>query len=167
MIRAAVALLLLLTLSACGFQPQLRDTTGQYDISIPAIEGRDGQLLRAALVQRINRFNQPKTPSYVLDLALTVRAREVVRFDTVDCAATGLDCTWLEIVAASPVVVRANSLRHANLIVWRGQAVGRADLRLSQLGWAGAPTLEQAQEQALIQLADDIAAQVALALSRL
>ena len=63
MIRAAFALLLL-GLAACGFQPQLRDTSGQYDISIPAIEGRDGQVLRAALVQRINRFNQPKTPAY-------------------------------------------------------------------------------------------------------
>ncbi|MGB1155909.1 MAG: hypothetical protein ACPG42_03750 [Alphaproteobacteria bacterium] len=167
MIRVGVALLLFLGLAACGFQPQLRDTTGQYDISIPAIDGREGQILRAALVQRINRFNQPKTPAYVLDLALQVEAREVVRFDDASCAATGQDCTWLEITAVSPVVIRANTLRHSNLLVWRGQGVGRADLRLSQLGWAGAPTLEQAKEQALTQLADDIAAQVALALSKL
>lgn len=168
MIRAAFALLLLLLgLAACGFQPQLRDTSGQYDISIPAIEGRDGQVLRAALVQRINRFNQPKTPAFVLDLALVVQAREVVRFEEAGCAATGQDCTWLEIVAQTPVTIRANTLSHDNLLVWNGMARGRADLRLAQLGWAGQPTLEQAKERALIQLADDIAAQVGIALSRL
>ena len=167
MFRAAFALLLVLGLAACGFQPTLRDTSGQYDISVPLLDGRDGQLLRAALVQRINRFNQPKTPSFVLDLALQVEAREVVRFDDPNCAATGENCTWLEIAAVSPVIIRAGSLSHANLVVWEGQGRGRADLRLSQLGWAGQPTLEQAQEQAIEQLADDIAAQVAIALARL
>lgn len=168
MIRAAgVALLLMLGLAACGFRPMLRDTTGQYDISIPAIEGREGQILRAALVQRVNRFNQPVTPAYVLDLQLAVQAREVVRFDDAACATTGQDCTWLEIVAQSPVTIRANTLSHSNLIVWQGVARGRADVRLAQLGWAGAPTLEAAKEQALVQLADDIAAQVHLGLSRL
>jgi hypothetical protein len=167
MIRAVVALMLMVGLAACGFQPSLRDTSGQYDISIPPLEGREGQILRAALVQRINRFNQPKTPTYVLDLALQVEAREVVRLDDATCAGTGSDCTWLEIVAFTPVQIRSNSLTYANLKVWDGQARGRADLRLSQLGWAGQPTLEQAQEQALVQLADDIAAQVAVALKRL
>ena len=52
-------------------------------------------------------------------------------------------------------------------MVWQGVARGRADVRLAQLGWAGAPTLEQAKERALIQLADDIAMQVGLALPRL
>ncbi|MAW52363.1 MAG: hypothetical protein CME01_06010 [Geminicoccus sp.] len=165
--RAALALLMLLGLAACGFQPQLRDTSGQYDISIPALDGRDGQILRAALVQRVNRFNQPITPTYVLDLALAVEAREVVRFEQEGCAASGQNCTWLEIVAQSPVTIRANSLSHGNLMVWQGVARGRADVRLAQLGWAGAPTLEQAKERALIQLADDIAMQVGLALSRL
>ena len=57
MIRVGAALLfLLLSLAGCGFQPQLRDSTGQYDIAIPSIAGRDGQVLRAALVQRLNRF---------------------------------------------------------------------------------------------------------------
>jgi hypothetical protein len=167
MIRAAFALLMLLGLAACGFQPSLRDTSGQFDISIPAVEGRDAQILRAALVQRVNRFNQPKIPAFVLELNLAVEAREVVRFDEAACARTGQDCTWLEIVAQSPVIIRANSLSHSNLMVWQGMAQGRADVRLAQLGWAGAPTLEQAKERAVLQLADDIAAQIALALTRL
>lgn len=167
MVRAALALLMLVGLAACGFQPQLRDTSGQYDIAVPAIEGRDGQILRAALVQRVNRFNQPKISSYILDLDLVVQAREVVRFEDAGCAATGQDCTWLEIVAQTPVRIRANTLSHDNLLVWNGVARGRADVRLAQLGWAGQPTLEQAKESALIQLADDIAAQVGIALSRL
>lgn len=167
MVRAALALLMLVGLAACGFQPQLRDTSGQYDIAVPAIEGRDGQILRAALVQRVNRFNQPKISSYILDLDLVVQAREVVRFEDAGCAATGQDCTWLEIVAQTPVKIRANTLSHNNLLVWNGVARGRADVRLAQLGWAGQPTLEQAKERALIQLADDIAAQVGIALSRL
>ena len=168
MIRAGFALLLmLLGLAGCGFQPLLRDTSGQFDIAIPAIEGRDGQILRAALVQRINRFNQPATPAFVLDLALVVEAREVVRFDQTDCAASGQNCTWLEIVAFSPVTIRANTLSHSNLMVWQGVVRGRADVRLAQLGWAGAPSLDAAKAQALTQLADDIAAQVALALSQL
>ena len=167
MIRAALALLMVVGLAGCGFQPQLRDTSGQYDIAVPALEGRDGQVLRAALVQRVNRFNQPKVSTYILDLELVVQAREVVRFEDAACAATGQDCTWLEIVAQSPVRIRANTLSHYNLLVWNGMARGRADVRLAQLGWAGQPTLEQAKERALIQLADDIAVQVGIALSRL
>lgn len=167
MVRAALALLMLVGLAACGFQPQLRDTSGQYDIAVPLIEGRDGQILRAALVQRVNRFNQPKVSTYILDLDLVVQAREVVRFEEAGCAGTGQDCTWLEIVAQTPVRIRANTLSHDNLLVWNGMARGRADVRLAQLGWAGQPTLEQAKERALIQLADDIAAQVGIALSRL
>ena len=67
MIRVGAALLfLLLSLAGCGFQPQLRDSTGQYDIGIPSIAGRDGQVLRAALVQRLNRFEQP--PSCGVDV---------------------------------------------------------------------------------------------------
>ena len=167
MSRAAFALQLLLGHAGCGFQPALRDTAGQFDIAVPAIEGRDGQILRTALVQRVNRFNQPTVPAFVLELNLAVEAREVIRFDEADCAASGQDCAWLEIVAQTPVIIRANTLTHDNLMVWQGVAQGRADVRLAQLGWAGAPTLEQAKERALIQLADDIAVQIALALNRL
>ena len=68
MVRFGAAFLfLLLSLAGCGFQPQLRDSTGQYDIAIPSIAGRDGQVLRAALVQRLNRFEQPRNPLYALE----------------------------------------------------------------------------------------------------
>ena len=59
MVRVGAALLfLLLSLAGCGFQPQLRDTSGQYDIAVPALEGRDGQVLRSALVQRAGQAAQ-------------------------------------------------------------------------------------------------------------
>lgn len=173
MIRRLVTLLLVLGLglglgglSACGFQPQLRDNSGQYDIGIPAIEGRDGQILRAALVQRLNRFEQPRAPAYLLDLDLKVEARTVVRLDQAACLRSRLDCTWVEVIAHSPVYVRSQTLIPAPRLLWTGHARGRADLRLQQVGWAAQPGVARAREQALLQLADDIAAQVAAALNR-
>ena len=166
MIRGLVALILVLGLAACGFQPQLRDNSGQYDIAIPALEGREGQILRAALVQRLNWFQQPRAPAFMLDLDVQVGARSLVSLDQAACLRTQADCGWLEVVASSPVQVRSVSLIPAPAVIWQGQARGRADVRLDQAGWAAQPSLQEAQEQALLHLADDIAAQVAAALNR-
>ncbi|MGB0745835.1 MAG: hypothetical protein ACPGSP_02550 [Alphaproteobacteria bacterium] len=170
MVRVGAALLfLLLSLAGCGFQPQLRDSTGQYDIGIPSIAGRDGQVLRAALVQRLNRFEQPQNPLYALELQLSVDTDEVLALNPRACLTDGRNCSWSEVEATARFQIRTTGVAgsdQAEAIVWQGFARGRSDQRRAQTGWRFGSAAEEARTRALLQLADDLALQVSVALSR-
>ena len=170
MVRFGAAFLfLLLSLAGCGFQPQLRDSTGQYDIAIPAIPGLDGQVLRAALVQRLNRFEQPLNPLYALELKLSVDTDAVLALSPRTCLTDGRNCTWSEVEATARFQIRTTGAAgsgQAEAIVWQGFARGRSDQRRAQTGWRFSSAEEQAKTRALLQLADDLALQVSVALSQ-
>ncbi|MAH87973.1 MAG: hypothetical protein CMF26_05130 [Kiloniella sp.] len=174
-------MILLVSLTGCGFQPQLRDnSTGQYDIAIPLIPDRDGQILRAALVQRLNQIEQPRAPTYGLALQLRVETKDVANLDLSTCQTTGqstdrsdgLNCDWQEVLALAHFEIRtinaaqgaASGTAEDGRTLWQGIARGRSDQREAQLGWRAVPAAELAREQALTQLADDMATQVVLAL---
>ncbi len=90
MIRAAAALLVLSTLSACGLQPLYSGgassgvAQGLSAVDVPAIPGRDGWLVRNALQERLGAGGDA-SPRYRLDVRLddALEALGVLNDDTI------------------------------------------------------------------------------------
>lgn len=77
MLRNALILLVLLSVSACGFRPLNHPrleggavTRGLTDVKIEFIEDRVGQQLRNELLDRLNPYGQPDRPLYRLTVDL-------------------------------------------------------------------------------------------------
>src|SRR5690242_7641602 len=77
--RAAGAALLLLALAGCGFRPLYGTRAADPyvgpemgGIYISPLPDRDGQLVRNALLDRIDPKGEPQQPRYRLDIKLTV-----------------------------------------------------------------------------------------------
>ncbi|RGP42034.1 hypothetical protein BPTFM16_02345 [Altererythrobacter insulae] len=91
MIRAALASIALLLLSACGLQPLYSGGSGDAvaqglaAVEVAPIEGRDGWLVRNALNDRLQLTGQSVAPRYRLDVQLddSLEALGVLNNDTI------------------------------------------------------------------------------------
>ena len=72
----------LLLLSGCTFKPLYSSYEGQVtdrlsSIKISQIEGRLGQIMRNALLQKLTPLGNPKNPRYILDISITFSDRDL------------------------------------------------------------------------------------------
>lgn len=152
--RAVMALIFMLPLAACGFEPLYgnRQQAGDaafndfHQIKIATIPERGGQMLRNELVDRMNYRGEPSQPLYELRVSLKEEKRDVfVRSDEV---ATAVDIT---LTADYELVDRRNGT-----ILTRGnpRSVNRYNVLASP--YATLTSADDARRRAAKQLAEDI-----------
>ncbi len=80
-IAVALAVLVTLGLSSCGFRPvgqqQVVQTASFSQVFVLPIANREGQLLRNALTQRFNPYGEPSDPRYHLRAQLSLATRSL------------------------------------------------------------------------------------------
>ena len=155
----ALALLLsLAVLAGCGFEPLYgnREQPGDaafndfHQTKIATIPERNGQLLRNALLDRLNYRGEPAQPVYELKINLEETRRDVlVRSDEV---ATAADLT----LAARYRLVSTSDGKALN------EGVARSIVRYNVLAspYATLSSAEDARRRAALQLAEDIRARL-------
>lgn len=154
LLRAALLLLALLPLAACGFEPLYgnRQQSGDavfndfQQIKIATIPERSGQLLRNDLLDRLNYGGEPQQPRYELKVNLKETEREVlVRADQV---ATAVDLT---LSASYQLVDLSNGTVLSSA---SPQSIVRYNVLASP--YATLSSAQDARRRAAEQLADDI-----------
>lgn len=167
--RPVAAVVLLLTLAACGFQPLYgqRGATGGSmadelaAVRIVPIADRTGQLLYNHLRDRLNPKGKPVDPRYVLNISLTEEHKELAfRGDETATRAN------LKLVA-NYVLRRAVSDGESgeDAIVTRGTARITTSYDILDSQYATIISIEDARSRATRVLSDDIQARLAVALS--
>ncbi len=152
------ALALLLALAACGFEPLYgnREQPGDavfndfHQTKVATIPERSGQMLRNALLDRMNYRGEPAQPAYELKIDLDETRRDVlVRSDEV---ATAADLT----LAARYRLVSTADGRTLN------EGTARSIVRYNVLAspYATLSSAEDARRRATVQLAEDIRARL-------
>lgn len=161
--RAAACLLLLL--SACGFRPlygpaatsQARTSERLATVSVALIPDRIGQLVRNALLDRVNIRGQPANPDFVLDVDVneTIQNLAIQRDETATRANLILQADFRLVDGATRETVFDGSV----------QSVSSYNISTSQ-DFATLSAETNARRRGARDLADEITARVAIFLAR-
>ncbi len=157
---AAILVLLAAGLSACGYKP-LYGKSGviQQDMAqvrVGQIPNREGQILRNALLDRINPGGQPGAAPYSLRVEYSESLSQLaIRQDeTATRANLRISVNFILREAAS------------GLVVFRGRSRRTASYNIVQSDYANVVARRTAQRRAAHLVADDIATRLALYFNR-
>jgi len=147
---------MLLGLSACGFQPlyspQIHTTQDMADVKIATISDRDGQVLRNHLLDLLNPYGVPCKPNYTLHTKLTTTAREIgIRRDATT--------SRKELIATAAITLKDNQT--GRVLLTRSIIAKNSYSALDTNYYTNVVTQEYAKEEAFRDLAFRI--QLALA----
>ena len=161
----AGACIFLLLLSACGFRPlygpasasQARTSERLASVSVSLIPDRTGQLVRNALLDRINIGGQPAKPEFVLDVDVneSIQNLAIQRDETATRANLILQADFRLVVTATRETVFDGSV----------QSVSSYNISTSQ-DFATLSAETNARRRGALDLADEITARVAIFLAR-
>ncbi len=162
--KAALALMALMTLSACGFQPVYGTWSGEQSgvpqelaqIGIATIPERNGQILRTYLQQRLAATEQPDSFPYVLRIALEERLIDLgLQPDAVTTR------TQVRILARFSLINRS-----AGQPITSGRARATTSFNILDSELATDVSAQDARERALESVGDEIVQQLALHFQR-
>jgi LPS-assembly lipoprotein len=161
----AGACIFLLFLSACGFRPlygpastnQARTSERLASVSVSLIPDRTGQLVRNALLDRINIGGQPAKPEFVLDVDVneSIQNLAIQRDETATRANLILQADFRLVVSTTRETVFDGSV----------QSVSSYNISTSQ-DFATLSAETNARRRGALDLADEITARVAIFLAR-
>jgi LPS-assembly lipoprotein len=165
-IHAPIYLVLLLLLTACGFTPMHGKYSAQSSqavqqnlaqISIANIPNREGQFLKNALIDRFYTDGRPSNALYVLDI------------EPIDEILTDLDITKSS--DATRAQLRLNTIinlkdKATNAVVLRRKLTAVTSYNILQSQFTTRVSEQDARENALNDLADQIERQLALYFNR-
>lgn len=154
--RAGLALLALLALSGCGFEPLHGGATGRSmdqtleRIDIAPIEDRSGQILRNGLIDRL----QPHGAGRDVRYSLSVKTNETRGGLGIQRDATAT-FSQLQVFASFQLTDIASKA-----VIYNGTARSVSTFSLPDAGFGVVVALDDARNRALVQLSDDIAMRV-------
>jgi LPS-assembly lipoprotein len=149
-----------LMLAACGFRPVYDGNGGTvravHSVTIAPIPDRDGQVLRNALIDRLNPRGQPDSPRYRLDVHFSesLNRLAVARDDSLVRGQIAINATFSLVALADGSVA----------LTGRSRALNSYNVVDRQL--ASVVTERDARERALAEVAEDIATKLALFIDR-
>lgn len=144
----------------CGFQPMYAKPQGQAaspastqlaGIYVAGIEDRSGQILRNALVQKINPLGEPRQRLYKLTIKLSASQEQLAE------SSDGKATLGRYFVRATFNLTDANGERQ----LFDGNSRSVASYRLLGPRYSSTATERDAQERALADVAEDIRTQLA------
>ncbi|NQW09742.1 MAG: hypothetical protein HQ481_07690 [Alphaproteobacteria bacterium] len=165
LVTRLATVLLLLALANCGFQPlygarggdrATAPTAEMAAVSIGQIFDRPGQLLRNALLDRLNPTGEPSRPRWRLDLSLTEARSDTVilRDSTATFAKYSVDARWVlvDLTTQAPIT--------------RGRARRTTSFSIVSSEFATLEAERDAQRRAMTEIAEDIRLRLGLFFQR-
>ena len=164
---ALTLFVLLMMLSACGFQPVYASRDYRFDdgkdvaaslkkVRLLPLADRDGQMLQNMLIDRMYPDGYPQNPPYSLEIVLTSEERDLGIQQ--DATATRTD------LYLTATMVLRKTADHAE--VYRSKARIRVSYNILDAQYGTLVTRENAQRRGLTQLADEIVGRVSLYFNR-